>query len=408
MELNQVLIGDNRQTLKSIPDSSIDCCITSPPYWGLRDYGADGQIGLEQTPGEYIAELASVFSEVKRVLADHGTLWLNIGETYSGSWGAQSRGQEGNARLSTISGGQCKAAPLGKAITGPSKNTGRAPKNMLGIPWRLAFALQDAGWVLRQDIIWEKPSPMPSSVRDRCTTAHEYLFLLAKRRKYFYDWYAISEPCSENTHSRGRAQAPKALSNTRNGKTKSKQNAHFQDHVTDLVDRRNKRSVWTIPAESYSGQHFAAFPRKLVEPCILAGCPETVCLECGKPWVRVVDSERRPTRPGEKTKLPGRNSRQFQDRDLQHSDEYKSDRYEQVVGNRDAERHVTSYIDRGFHAACQCGGATRRGRVLDPFLGSGTTAQVAQDLGRDWIGCEICEAYTELQKKRLQQMRLPL
>lgn len=338
---NRILIGDNRETLKSIPDSSIDCCVTSPPYWGLRDYGGqEKQIGLEATPEQFISEIVSLFNEVHRILAPHGTLWLNLGDSY-------------------------------------------LKKSLLGLPWLAAIALRQNGWYLRQEIIWHKPAPMPAAVRDRCTTSHEPIFLLSKSPFYYFDWYAISEPCSENTHSRGNAQAPKAKNNSRNGKLASKQNAHFQDNCSNMVDRRNKRSVWTINTESYSGAHFAVYPKKLVEPCVSAGCPESVCVECGKPYRRSIDAKRQATRPGNSTKVEG------------HS--------EKTVGNRDPQRHATTYIDKGFHADCQCNGSTRRGRVLDPFLGSGTTAAVAQSLGRDWIGCELNSEYVPLINERTAQ-----
>lgn len=339
---NQVLVGDNRETLKLIPDCSIDCCITSPPYWGLRDYGGqEKQIGLEDSPEEFVDQMVSLFSEVYRTLTPHGTLWLNLGDSY-------------------------------------------LKKSLLGLPWLVAIALKNSGWFLRQEIIWHKPAPMPAAVRDRCTTSHEAIFLLSKSPSYFFDWYAISEPCSENTHSRGRAQAPKAKNNDRNGKNASKQNAHFQNNCSNKVDRRNKRSVWTINTESYSGAHFAVYPRKLVEPCILAGCPERVCEECGQPWKREVESKRVATRPGTGSKI-------------------SKDQDGLAVGNRDPQRHTTTYIDKGFSPGCYCSSTSRRGRVLDPFLGSGTTAAVAKDLGRDWIGCELNPEYVPLIRGRTEQ-----
>lgn len=350
-----ILTGDCRETLATVKTGSVHCCVTSPPYWNLRDYQVDGQIGLEKTPQEFIAELVSVFSEVHRVLRDDGTLWINMGETFEN-------------------------------------------KNIVGIPWRLAFALQDAGWYLRQDLIWHKPSPMPSSVKDRCTTAHEYLFLLTKRLNYYYDWYAISEECSENTHSRGHGQNPKAQINSlsQNG---VKQNQSFAAATNGQVNRRNKRSVWTVSSGGgYSKAHFATYPPKLIEPCILAGSPDKCCAECGKGYVRKVDKERVPSRPGNKTKV-GRAS--------SHEDSPFNGHSGSIVGNRDPQRHVTEYteyVDRGFFKACDCDtDQTKKSVILDPFGGSGTTAMVAQENGRGWIMCELNPDYVEFIQDRTKQ-----
>ena len=227
MPTARVLIGDVRQRLAELPDCSVQTCVTSPPYWGLRDYGHDGQIGLEQTPDEYVAELVEVFREVRRVLADDGTLWLNLGDTY-----------------------------------GPGKQ-------LQGIPWRVAFALQADGWCLRQDIIWAKPNPMPESVTDRCTKAHEYVFLLTKSDRYLYDAAAIAEPAIHAGHV-VKASDPQTAKNAAKGKYGATA-VGFTQHDTVVGDTRNRRSVWNVASKPYAGAHFAVMPEALAEPCILAG-----------------------------------------------------------------------------------------------------------------------------------------
>lgn len=276
-------------------------CVTSPPYFGLRDYGHAGQIGLEQTPDEYIAAMVEVFRCVRDVLADDGTLWLNIGDSYQTTSG----GGQQVAQTNTGAGLATKRAT--------SKQTGLKGKDLIGIPWMLAFALRADGWFLRQDIIWHKPNPMPESVRDRCTKAHEYVFLLSKSERYFYDAQAVVEPADPANHrdSRGiRRTAPGSTDHTgfKNGR-------HYET--------RNKRSVWTVATRPYKGAHFATFPPALIEPCILAG-----------------------SRPGD--------------------------------------------------------------IVLDPFMGSGTTAAVALQHGRQYLGCELNPAYQPLQEARIANAVGPL
>ena len=252
-----ILIGDVREQLKQLADQSVNCVVTSPPYWGLRDYGNDGQIGLEQEPEDFINELVSVFREVKRVLRDDGTLWLNIGDSYSGS----GKGTAGNL-------GKKHNERHLEHKTGGLIPSGTKPKDLVGIPWMLAFALRADGWYLRQDIIWHKPNPMPESVRDRCTKAHEYIFLLSKSPKYYFDNEAMQEP-----------SAQLGKTNIRFGGNKygdSDDPKHATKSGNTYVDsgKRNKRSVWTVTTRPFKGAHFATFPPALIEPCILAGCPE--------------------------------------------------------------------------------------------------------------------------------------
>ena len=266
---NQIICGEAMTALKSIPDNCVHTCVTSPPYYGLRDYGSGGQIGLEKTPEEYITRLVAVFSEVKRILRDDGTLWVNIGDSYAGSGKGSalypdsvkntkqgtSKGMIGAAAITEVGWGNCK------------------PKDLIGVPWSLAFALRASGWYLRQDIIWHKPNPMPESVKDRCTKAHEYIFLLSKSKKYYFDSAIIKENCSE-----------KNIADYMRRKTLNNKHGDYERIRPDLCRsrsdympsdfKRNKRDVWTMQIKPHKGAHFATYPVELITPCILAGCPE--------------------------------------------------------------------------------------------------------------------------------------
>lgn len=261
MEINHIYNAECLTGLSLLPDNSINCCITSPPYYGLRDYGNDRQIGLEDTPEEYIDKLVNVFHEVYRVLKPDGTLWINIGDSYAGSMkgAAQFPDNAMNYKQGTNRG------TLGKA-TLVKQCTGCKPKDLIGIPWMLAFALRADGWYLRQDIIWNKPSVMPESVRDRCTKSHEYIFLLSKRRKYYFNAGEIAEPASTyNEIVRDRSTTK--LNNTP-GRSK------MGGLVRNDYHTRNKRSVWTVATQPLREAHFATYPEKLIVDCIKAGCPE--------------------------------------------------------------------------------------------------------------------------------------
>lgn len=259
-----MIIGDCREALQSLPSESVNCIVTSPPYFGLRDYGVDGQIGLEATPDAFVTELVAVFREVRRVLRDDGTLWLNLGDSYAS--GAKGSGGTGKSTL-----GQRKS-PEGvlrsqnrQAMDVRALDCGLADKNLLGIPWRVAFALQADGWYLRQDIIWAKPNPMPESVTDRCTKAHEYVFLLSKSARYYYDQDAIAEPSAQPNRERADAFG---------GKSWKERQQHSEGAVFTGSETRNARSVWNIATQPFSEAHFATFPPELAERCIKAGCPQ--------------------------------------------------------------------------------------------------------------------------------------
>ena len=298
--MNKIEFGDCRETMRKWAQENIkvQTCVTSPPYYGLRDYGHDGQIGLEETPEEYIKAMVEVFRRVWDILEDNGTLWLNIGDSYSGSGKGPSKSL--NKEHHNMESIHSKIIP-----------NGCKPKDLIGIPWMLAFALRADGWYLRQDIIWHKPNPMPESVQDRCTKAHEYIFLLSKSKNYYFDHESIKEMA--NSKSEG-----VRFGGNKYGDDDDPKYATKSGNVSKEYEKANKRSVWTVTTKPYSGAHFAVFPSDLIEPCILAGAP-------------------------------------------------------------------------------------RGGIVLDPFMGSGTTAQVAQHLGRQYMGCELNPDYKELQDSRLKQ-----
>jgi DNA modification methylase len=396
---HDIIQGDCLEALRTMPDASVHCCVTSPPYWGLRDYGHDGQIGLESSPEAYVARMVEVFREVRRVLRKDGTCWLNLGDSYNAFNGNRGACTSFQAATEVA----CPSLPKGSGLSRKTLKN----KDLVGIPWRVAFALQADGWWLRQDIIWHKPNPMPESVRDRCTKAHEYVFLLTKNDRYHYDAEAISEPVAVSTTARlsqpslalqrgsdrvpGKTNGPMKAVGPRFGGNKfgdsdDPKHATKSGNVYQIPDangRRNRRSVWTVSTKPYRGAHFATMPPDLVEPCLLAGCPSQCCAKCGAGYQRVTSKVRKPTRPGADTKVTGDSA---------------------VEGNRDPQRHVTTTTTHGWKPACKCGdvGVTP-GVVLDPFAGSGTTLAVAKTLGRSGIGCELNPEYIKLAEARIAQ-----
>jgi DNA modification methylase len=317
--MNRIEFGDCRETMRRWKNQGIKAqtCVTSPPYYGLRDYGHEGQIGLEETPEEYIKAMVEVFRCVWDVLEDNGTLWLNIGDSYYNY-----RPGKGQALVQQSVANSNQDLPQTCARRG-NKLDGLKEKDLIGIPWMMAFALRADGWYLRQDIIWHKPNPMPESVQDRCTKSHEYIFLLSKSQKYYYDSEAIKEASSDPEGSANRYKTPFFAGEKHESGGYSVIGATHTKGMKEFDGNRNKRSVWTVTTKPYAGAHFAVFPSDLIEPCILAGAP---------------------------------------------------------VG----------------------------GVVLDPFMGSGTTAQVAQNLGRKYLGCELNIDYKPLQDNRLAQQSLEL
>lgn len=386
MEFNRVIQGDVREIARQLPDQCVHTIVTSPPYYLLRDYGEDRQLGCESTPQEYVEVMVSIFGELRRVLRDDGTLWLNLGDTYSkdGKNGGRSFGKNATS-----------AAGGYQTIRNAHLKTGVPAKNLYGIPWRVALALQADGWYLRSDIIWSKPSCLPESVKDRPTKSHEYIFLLTKSPRYFYDADAIREPYQDSSLKRikqnnfdNQAGGEKDYANGTNpNRSMRKTLENFKDSVDDNRGR-NRRTVWEIATRPYPEAHFAVFPPDLIKPCILAGCPEKVCAGCGAPYVKVIEKG-------------------FTDHDGSTDSRYE----EGTTANRLARLRQTArenggeYVNTnqviGEEPTCQCGAGTTAGVVLDPFLGSGTTAQVALEMRRRWLGIELNQEYMDLIYKRL-------
>lgn len=457
-----ILHGDWIEQLRTLRDGSIQCCVTSPPYWGLRDYGVAGQLGLESSIGEYLEKMVAGFREVHRVLRHDGTLWLNLGDAYAGGGnggggsfakngirnaeqgtdknvaarkgsrgvgGRQDLIREGPARGGCSSWDNRDMTPRSKGFSGIKA------KSLMGIPWRVAFALQDDGWILRTEVIWHKPNPMPESVTDRPTRAHEYIFLFAKSRKYFYDAFAINEPCSASTHARVSQNVMAQAGSTRahagrknNGPMRAmvagmgikykmpgansrlfvnrdtkherfvKMNSSFSAATLGLVATRNKRSVWTIGSKAYKGAHFATFPPALVEPCIKAGTSERgACPACRAPWVRVIgrgepDLAHQIACGGDATgQYTGKATKDFAKAGAQDASATKA-------------RILAGMVERktiGWKPGCVCGlEQTVPCEVLDPFGGSGTTGEVALKLDRAATLIEINPEYITLAQKR--------
>ncbi len=269
IQIDTIYTGDCLDVLKTLPEESVNCCVTSPPYYALRDYGMEGQIGREETPKEYISRLTDVFTEVRRVLRSDGTLWLNISDTYTGKSNQGSSIDPKNPK-----------GRNGQTVALNNKVEGCKPKDMIGIPWMLAFALRDSGWYLRNDIIWMKENPMPESVKDRCARCYEHIFLFSKSRKYHFDYKAISEPIAPATRKRLKCAVGennkfgKAIPGQPQSQPINRPREHGSISDDEINPLRNKRDVWVINTVPFKGNHYAVYPPKLVETCLLAGCPE--------------------------------------------------------------------------------------------------------------------------------------
>ena len=433
-----LLQGDCRKVLATLPDESVHCCISSPPYWGLRDYqtaeweggdtecdhlgkphrtrsgfnerysgiaasednkqdaltypmgnvcdkcGArriDSQLGLEETPVAYVENMVAVFRAVRRVLRDDGTLWLNLGDSYTSG----NRADRDPALVSSSSGLTNRSNGLDRART----PVGLKPKDLVGIPWRVAFALQADGWYLRQDIIWAKPNPMPESVTDRCTKSHEYIFLLTKSARYYYDANAIAEPVLESSTKRAAAgfvtsprdDAVAGVSIGANERTRFGLREKFA-----MPSTRNKRSVWTVTTKPFKGAHFATFPPDLIEPCVLAGTSHFgACAECKTPYQRLVekgDVPKRKTRDNLLGVYPGRKT---------------------TTRLNTVDMAVIPTTTTGWGKMCNCTtDAVEPCVVLDPFSGAGTTGVVAIKHSRCYIDTELNPDYLEISRKRIQ------
>ena len=385
-----LLQGDALARLRELPDESVHCVVTSPHYWGLRDYGVDGQIGQETTPEEYVLKLVAVFCEVRRVLRRDGTVWLNLGDTYFGSWGNYGGHNRGHGSQREIVHGSAAPNPAYEGLESyrpPSSQPHPLlkPKDLVGIPWMLAVALRADGWWLRSDVIWSKPNPMPESVTDRPTKSHEYLFLLAKSESYFYDAEAIKEVAVGGAPGNTTHKGQTAFENG---------DAHMRTKagLTRMVAfaRHNKRSVWTIAVEAFPEAHFAVFPTRLVEPCILAGTSERgCCASCGAPWTRIVRRsvtfESGSGRSGNAPEGKYANSAQAESGD-----------YDIRLGP------VVTTETTGWKPSCSCDADVIPCTVLDPFNGAGTTGLVALRLGRNYIGIELNPEYVAMSERRLR------
>lgn len=393
MNLDTITCADALTYLRSLPDGCVNCIVTSPPYFGLRDYGTakweggdpacehsvgnqvqdskapgaimsgvrpgtdasqcrkcgakriDTQIGLEPTPAEYVAALVAVFREAKRVLRDDGVLWLNLGDSYGEN------------------------------------------KQLLMIPARVAIALQDDGWILRSDIVWSKGNPMPESVTDRPTKAHEYIFLFSKQPKYWYDAQAVSEPVARTWDEKNIGANNGWVTGVKEGVVlgrKTEPNGGLANSLPRADGLRNRRTVWTINPASFKGAHFATFPEEIPEICIKAGCPEWCCDQCGAPWVAQVETT------GE--------WRAQHDRDQKHDGTIYRKNPGGGVAGPNTHRQTTHH---GYAPSCACNAGKRPGVVFDPFMGAGTTALVAKRLNRRYLGCELNPAYVQMARDRI-------
>lgn len=392
-------------------DGSAHMCCTSPPYYALRDYPGEPlswpavsyspmagvapieipamtcKLGLERSVESFVGHIVAVFREVRRVLRDDGTCWLNMGDSYNGS----RKGSRGKT-----------AAMNGRSVAdrqkvSPTRNNGLPAKSMIGVPWRCAFALQADGWYLRSDVIsdivWEKPNPMPGSYGDRPRTAHEYIFLLAKSPRYFYDAQAIAQPATGRIPGNKKPHKDAGISRV-----------HSKLGTIDGYAERAVRSIWRISTQPTPEAHFATWPEALVRPMVKAGSSEKGCCpECGAPYLRVVQKERVPTRPGENTKITDGKIAQEGNADAMGWNQ------PMAIGNRDPKRHVTKVTTKFWKPSCQCKAVRRVPcRVLDPFAGSGTTIKVCELLGRDCLAADLSHFYlSEFARAKMEQAERP-
>ena len=368
-----------------LPDKSVHCCVTSPPYWGLRDYGVEGGIGLESTVGEWVQAMVEVGREVHRVLRDDGTWWLNLGDSYWGGKGASNNVSAHYDERDTETLNQRHHNINQRGATRPSdrRDQGFQPKTLLGQPWRVAFALQDDGWILRSAIVWHKPNPMPESVRDRPTNAYEMVFLLSKQGRYFYDAEAIRVPAAK-PWLRDFEYAGKSVELQKQG-GKGRNGAYDRTQSTADESTANARNVWSIPTQGRPDAHFATFPDELPRRCILSGTSaKGVCADCGAPWVRVVEKESEQPKGNEQFKA-------------QNTSRNDGDRWH----GTGLPKTTTQTL--GWQPTCGCNADTVPATVLDPFAGSGTTLAVAQELGKWGIGTDLNPEYLDLARGRINK-----
>ena len=389
------LQGNCLDKIQELDDNSIDCVVSSPPYWGLRDYGVEGQLGLETTYQEHIKNIVEIFRAMKPKLKETATIWLNYGDSYAATVNGTKVKDIKNDDRGFVD------KPF-STIQGVLK-----PKDLVMIPNRIAIALQDDGWWIRSEIIWHKPNPMPESVKDRPTSAHEKIWLITKSKKYYYDADAIRVPQKQDSIARAGRDVWK------NNKTDSgnysipnvdsakKLNQKVLDTVAEgKIPMANKRNVWTVTTKPFKGAHFATFPKDLIEPCIKAGCPEKICVECGKPYIRKIkignyNKEYQKSCGGNVDgKYTGKSTKNYKGAKAQNPSETKKRILESLKEK----------IDLGLHKNCECNTQDYKpGIVLDPFGGSGTTGIVSKHLKRKAILIELNEEYISIAKKRINK-----
>lgn len=417
-DLNHIYHMDTLALARALPDNSINCVVTSPPYWQQRKYGVAGEWGSEPTLAEYIHNLVTLFREIRRVLRPDGVCWLNLGDKYVGST-SEHKAAGSFGHNSVVAMKTRKGIPLSgrKESVQAAKSMGFKPKDLMLIPHRVAIALQDDGWYVRMDSVWFKPNPLPESVKDRPTRAHEYVFMLTKSPNYWYDPEPVRTPVKPSSiKRRGRAVSPDhknasgapgqtvhsmfapRVNTNRNDSAGSKSRASFDEkYENESAPMANLRSVWKISPVGFKDAHFATFPPRLAEIPILTSCPPYVCPECGAPWIREVES------------VGGTIGRSWHDHknDLEHGQQAP---FSGGVGNaKDNDGNPYQRIDKGFHQACSChpGLVPVPGTVFDPFMGSGTTALVALEHGRNYIGAELNFDYVRMARRRVAVAQTP-
>jgi DNA modification methylase len=383
IDLNKVYCADALAYAKLLPDNYLNCIVTSPPYLGQRDYKIEGQIGLESTVKAYIQSLVAIFDELRRALRDDGVLWLNVGDKYAGGGGGTGSASRKQA-----------THPASYESAGMSTGNGLKRKDLIGLPWELAFALRESGWYLRLDVIWHKTNHMPGPWRDRPVHGHEYIFLMAKSESYWFDLDSLRRPhkaVSKRREMRGQdtnkygegdhfTQSPQTLSKER------RRHQGYEDMEQKIANGETRLhplgaapdSVWDMPGANFSGEHHATFPLELAERCIKSGCPSKVCAECGTPWENEIEREFVPGNANRPKPMDESNSWQGFPRGY----------------------NVTRVL--GMKPQCQCTLRTRPGIVCDPFMGAGTTALVATALGRNWTGCDLNPEYMQMAEQRIR------
>ena len=390
---NKIICGDCLDVLKTLPSESVDCIMTSPPYWTLRDYGVDGQLGLESTFQEYLTKLCNIFDEVKRVLKNTGTCWVNLGDVYAST---EMRNEGFNERwhgkqfLSNKQGDTDRQRPKRPKTQLPKKS-------LCQLPSRFAIEMTNRGWILRNRIIWHKPNCMSSSIKDRFTVDYEDLFFFTKSKKYYFE--TQYEPWVNNQHDIKRAQNKDLRYNGKHkeGYDKNSREDHLSSQATgqpigNPVQGRNKRCVWKIPTNGFKEAHFAVFPENLVETPIKAGCPQYICKKCGKPREKIIETEFVP----QPDISPERNKRGVYGKPMDKSNRWQG-----------TPRGTTKATTKGY-TDCGCNAGFRPGIVLDPFSGAGTVAVVARKLLRDSLGIDLNHEYCKMARKRIAVMPLRL